>query len=378
STAAPAISGTAQTGQVLTASNGTWSGTTPMTFAEQWQRCDTGGSGCAAIPGATAGTYTPASADVGATIRVTVTATNGGGSATATSAQTATVTQGPSTLTVNETAGADDGDVQATSSTSKGYPPSGAPVANTTGKVMTAGRRSAFGNYQVYDALLRFNLSSLPANAVVTSAVLSVSVTATTSADGRSLVAEWVPASDWPITASDYSLTSTANALSGVAVSSMTKNAVNTFTLTGLSGITPGSYAGLRLAISGGQPTGDNYVQMATFESTSQARPQLVLTYTTPVAPANTTPPAISGTAQNGQTLTASSGSWSGTTPMTFADQWRRCDSTGAGCVSIPGATATTYTLTAADVGSTIRVAVTATNGGGSSTATSAQTAAVS
>ncbi|MEA2488156.1 MAG: hypothetical protein QOF16_1810 [Actinomycetota bacterium] len=46
-------------------------------------------------------------------------------------------------------------------------------------------------------------------------------------------------------------------------------------------------------------------------------------------------------------------------------------------CNDIPGATASTYKVTSTDIGATLRVSVTATNGAGSTTATSAQTAPV-
>ena len=58
-----------------------------------------------------------------------------------------------------------------------------------------------------------------------------------------------------------------------------------------------------------------------------------------PTAPSNTALPVVSGTAEVGQTLSASQGSWSGSTPMSFAYQWRRCDGSGAGCVDVAGAT---------------------------------------
>jgi hypothetical protein len=92
--------------------------------------------------------------------------------------------------------------------------------------------------------------------------------------------------------------------------------------------------------------------------------------------PANTSLPAISGSAVNGQLLSASTGVWTGS-PTSYAYEWRSCDTTGAACTPILGATSTTYTLTVADLGSTIRVAVTATNPGGSTTAVSTQTATV-
>jgi hypothetical protein len=75
--------------------------------------------------------------------------------------------------------------------------------------------------------------------------------------------------------------------------------------------------------------------------------------------------------------LTAARGSWSGTQPISYAYQWRRCDQTGAACADIFAATAPNYTLTATDVGSTVAVTVTATNGGGSASASSFRTTAV-
>jgi hypothetical protein len=93
--------------------------------------------------------------------------------------------------------------------------------------------------------------------------------------------------------------------------------------------------------------------------------------------PANSLPPTITGTAQQGQLLNASPGTWNGTQPITFTYQWKRCNATGSGCGTIGGATGSGYQLTAADVGATIRVTVTATNPVGSAAATSHATAVV-
>jgi thermitase len=87
-------------------------------------------------------------------------------------------------------------------------------------------------------------------------------------------------------------------------------------------------------------------------------------------APVNVSRPTISGTAQEGQTLTASAGTWDGA-PTGYTYQWQRCDSTGAACASIYAATASSYLNGSADVGSTLRVKVTAANASGSATATS-------
>jgi Ig domain of plant-specific actin-binding protein len=91
-------------------------------------------------------------------------------------------------------------------------------------------------------------------------------------------------------------------------------------------------------------------------------------------APANTRAPSISGTPQEGLVLTADRGQWSGTNPITYAYQWQRCDSAGASCADIPGATGQSYTLGVADAAHTIRVRVSATNARGSRAATSNQT----
>ncbi len=90
-----------------------------------------------------------------------------------------------------------------------------------------------------------------------------------------------------------------------------------------------------------------------------------------PPAPANTAPPNVSGSAVEGQTLTASSGTWSGN-PTSYAYQWQDCGVSGGGCSNLSGATASSHTLDAAEVGKTVRVVVTATNADGSTSATSA------
>lgn len=89
--------------------------------------------------------------------------------------------------------------------------------------------------------------------------------------------------------------------------------------------------------------------------------------------PVNTSPPTISGTQQDGQTLTASPGSWTGS-PTTYAYQWERCDSSGGNCAAIAGATSTGYAAQTSDVGQTLRVSVTASNSSGAAVAVSAQT----
>lgn len=92
--------------------------------------------------------------------------------------------------------------------------------------------------------------------------------------------------------------------------------------------------------------------------------------------PTNVAAPSISGAAATGQTLTASPGTWQGDSSITY--QWELCDSAGAKCAVVAGATSRTNTITASAQGDTFRVLVTATNAAGSTTVASAQTGVVS
>jgi hypothetical protein len=87
--------------------------------------------------------------------------------------------------------------------------------------------------------------------------------------------------------------------------------------------------------------------------------------------------PVVSGAPQDGQTLSASSGAWSGG-PTSYAYQWQRCDGSGSACGDVAGRASSSYAVGSADVGTTLRVVVTATNSGGAASAASLVTAVVS
>jgi hypothetical protein len=91
--------------------------------------------------------------------------------------------------------------------------------------------------------------------------------------------------------------------------------------------------------------------------------------------PTVTAQPTISGTVAVGEQLTASPGTWSGGA-RSFTYQWQSCSTAGM-CADISGATGQSYDVRTADIGSSIRVAVTAHSPAGSSTATSGQTTTV-
>jgi RHS repeat-associated protein len=95
-----------------------------------------------------------------------------------------------------------------------------------------------------------------------------------------------------------------------------------------------------------------------------------------PPPPTNTSPPTITGAAEQGLTLTEHHGSWTNE-PTSYTYQWRQCDSAGASCTNISGATSQTYAPVAGDTGHTIRLQETASNAGGASEPASSGASAV-
>jgi subtilisin family serine protease len=93
------------------------------------------------------------------------------------------------------------------------------------------------------------------------------------------------------------------------------------------------------------------------------------------VAPLNPKRPSIVGSASAGATLEGRNGRWLGVESFTY--RWQHCDAAGGGCAAVPGATATTYQLSRADIGARVRLLVTGTNSHGATTARSAATAIV-
>lgn len=290
-TAAPSISGTVAVGSTLSASPGSWSGDTPISYSYAWQRCNDAGASCAPIPGATASTYTLLSADASARIRVSVVASNVSGQASALSSAT--------------------GEVSATQ----------AP-RNTAGPTISG-----------------------------------------TGAQGQTLtLSQGTWSGPTPITFTYQWRRCDTGGNNCVDASSVVTS--NTITLAA--------------ADVGRTIRGIVYARNAGGTASAVTPPSVVIAAAA-TGPANTAAPAISGTATVGQTLTVSSGSWSGPGPITYTYQWKRCDSAGNACADASSVISTnTIALTSADVGRTIRGVVYAKGPNGASTAaTSAPTAVV-
>ncbi len=433
----PLITGAPNQGASLSAVQGSWTGSPSL--ADQWQRCDAGGASCVDIAGAVGPTYTVAEADVGSTIRLTETGTNGDGSAVAVSAATSVVRPRPTLAVPSAIAGLGD---SMTSAWASGVDSAGANVAgeNPSGSWAT-GTRPAVNSH-----LLRLaSLGGTPA-----AANLAIAGTRVSSDQNVVWQAGQVPAG------TGYVLIETGSA--DLCVGSITSvegmtdpgdfreaitQSLQTLT-TRLPGVRmlvasvpnwyrvwqdfpsesrPADTCPLLFSASADATTREALRQRiveynqslalacAEFEAclydggavnnivlsrsdlstydyfhlslSGQARLAAATWAASlygppqPALPTNTAPPFVDGVAKIGATLTLTRGAWSGTPPPTLVDQWQRCDETGGSCVDIPGATGLTYVLVAADVGSTIRVNETATNSAGSASAVSIPTSVI-
>jgi hypothetical protein len=223
------------------------------------------------------------SADQGAFLRVQVTASNSAGQATAPSSAVGPVAaSGPVTVSFTPGASGDDGDVSLRSDISAGWPPSGSTGGPfTTGSSFTAGKRNAFGQYQVFTGLVRFDTSSLPDNAQIQSATLTIYPVGKADADGRSLIGSWYDATNWPIDAGDYTIDAGTTALTGTPLANLSLNTTNTINLQTPSQASLTGSTGLRLGLTGGAPTGDNFIQIAAQDGTNPPA-KLTITYTLP------------------------------------------------------------------------------------------------
>ena len=378
-TAAPSVGGSPRVGATLTAGNGNW---TPSgeTFAYDWQRGDAV-NGYQDIAGANASTYTLASADVGETVRVKVTATNVDGSASATSAATGTVAQPPQNLTAPAA-------------------PSGTLMDSYT---LTPDN----GTWDTPGATFSYSWLRCPASATtVTASCTQVGIAATytlTTADiGHPMAVAVTAASAGGVSAaanSALTATVTGRPLTNTAPPSINGDPQPPNTLTANPGswsvpLTAVAYAWQRCDADGvsncvqvgtgtSYPLGaadDNHTLVLTVTATSPGRTatahSAALTVQAQPLPQPSVAPTVTGTPQRTSTLTANPGVWTNN-PSSITYQWERCDGSGQNCQPVAGATGTTYLLSRSDETFTITVRVTASNTSGSSSATAQPTVPV-
>jgi subtilisin family serine protease len=346
----PVVSGAPQQGQTVAVSNGSWHGS-PTSYTYQWERCDASGANCTSISGATQSSYLVTAADVGATLRGAVTATNAYGTGAAESAQTAVVTAGASngTFGVTTVGGSSDPltiDRKRVNHFSLG-------VSGNVTKLSMYLEPGGKAGTEVFKGVIYSDSGGKP------SALLGVTSQVTFQSGSAAGWYDLPFSSPVSLPAGTYWVGAISGGTARVAALRFTRS-------TNSRAYNSNSY--------GSGPT--NPFGSATIDSELMS---IYASYTTgaaPSPPVNAVLPAVSGQAGQGQTLTVSNGTWSNS-PTSYAYQWLRCDTGGASCTSIATATSASYVVASADVGSTLRATVTATNAGGSASATSNQTAVV-
>ena len=385
-TGAPTITlqsgGTYSEGAQLSASVGTWTSISGITsYAYRWLRCGSGGGGCVEISGATSGTYTLVNGDVGSTVRVRVTATSPDGSAPALSAPTPAISAAapanvlPPTISGSAIIG---GTLTASPGTWSGSNP---VFTYQWQKCDSAGSASSCANLSGAT-----NNVYVPVAADVGS-TLRVGVTATNSLGSATAFSNATPivASNIPAIVVVPALAPNISTLTG-AVTSFT---ATTGTWSGAPTITF-RYQWRRCDANGANCRDIPAAVSTTYNVAAAdigSRLRVVVTATNSfgtatatsepsdllagTAPENTFLPSITGNEAAGSVVSASPGTWTGTAPLTYTYEWRRCNAVGASCAAIAGATSATYIVQNADVGSRLVVAVTAKNSAGSATAVS-------
>ena len=413
-TALPTVTGSATQDQTLSATNGSWGGTAPFTYTSEWRRCDSGGANCTAI--GTGATYTLQAADIGSTMRVAVTASNAAGSTTAVSAQTSVVTppvgsSNPPPVTsglqlwfdANQEAYADGAAVTRWTDRSgfgrdlTSFDPGAAPafrrnvvnglpaiefngtssLLKTYGSTFTIAQPDTFfivyrsldsGASNVFDSTNSTLRQSFGRSGTNEDMYADVDLTA----------AETFPMAGYELWSGIFNGTSSSLSKNGVAVATGRAGSASLsgFTLGGLTSSGQYGYSFSHSLVAevlwySGALTSAQQSQLVTWLNTKYAF------LAPPSPPVSSAPPSITGSLLDGATATATNGTWTGTSPFTFSYQWQRCNSTGGACANITGATSQAYTIASGDVGSTLKVSVTATNSVGSATATSAASAVV-
>jgi hypothetical protein len=397
-TVPPTVSGSAQEGGSLSAGEGVWTGTAPLTFTYRWQRCDTLGDACVDSDGATVSAYALTSADVGQTVRVVVTASDTGGSASAVSAASPVVVPALPFAPVNVLAPTSSGVAQVgeSLSSSEGLWSGSFPIAHAfqwqrcsaAGDECTDIEGATTAGYTLGEAdtglTVRVTVTATNAGGATSAASDASAVIAPPPAPVSPAVPAPPPFAPTLIVAPVLTGLAQAGELLSAGEGVWSGGFAIAFAFqwqrcsaageecADMEGATTAGYtlgeadSGLTVRVT---VTATNAGGATSAASDASA----VIVPALPVVPTNLAAPALTGAAQDGETLTASEGSWTGTLPIALAYQWQRCDALGEACADIESASSTGYTLTADDVGATVRAVATASNAGGS--ATSATTA---
>ncbi len=393
-TAAPTISGTVTVGQTLTVNTGTWNenGDT-ATFSYQWQTSATGTGGWSDLSGATAATYTLAPGDANQYLRALVVATNVAGSSSAEPTAATTSVLGAPTNTTAPSVSALDGGTGGVgtrlSSTLGDWDDYGLGIIEqnfqwqrssdgTSWSDITGATNSWYalatadaGNFVrvkvsvasvggIGTATTRYTGSETDGSIGSGLATAPRSLSATASAN--MIIFEWqAPSSVNGGALENYVIQHSAN---GTDWTTAIDNLSGQQTIYFMTGLTNGVEYQIR--IFGQSAAGDGSI--ATLAGSANTTPY--------GAPISTAVPTITGSLAVGETLTAVSGTWNANGRAITSTSYRWFTTTDGVNYTFVG-NGSTYTVQASDLDTSIHVTERADNPGGSSEATSADSAAI-
>ena len=349
----PSLVGNGAVGSVVTCSPGAWIGSPSPTFTFNFKL------NTVSVQSGTSNTYTPLIGDDTKTLTCTVTATNTEGSANADTSNSLVIGTVPNNTVAPVISGTNT--FGSTLTTTNGTFTGTAPLTYTyqwlRGGLPITGETASTYVIGASDSLAAITCGVTATNSYGFDSEVSNTIT----------VANFAPVNTVAPTVSPSGTQSTGTLItanvgtwSGVAPITFeykwTRNGVE------ISGATASTYT-IQLADDGTtirvEVKGSNAYGVSAFIVSSNS-----VSAVNVIAPTNSVAPVISGTAVVGQTLTSTTGTWSGIPTPTYSYQWKR------GITNI-GTNASTYILVSADAGQSITCVVTATNGGGSVNATS-------
>ena len=375
SAAAPAISGTAVEHKRLKTTHGTWTGAMPIGYAYTWSRCNSSGGECQPIAGASKSNYQPIAADVGHRLVANVTASNTEGSAEESSAPSAPIAAVAPKHKGNPTLSGEfvDGRIVTVSNGNwKGTPPFTYTYqwvrCGHGGCTSIAGAGGQ--SYRVQSADITYKLRALvtATNSVGSGKAKSKSSAKVIAGSPLNLAAPTISGTVLP----GQTLTANDGTWVGTPSITFTYQWLSCAPLGGGCSEIPGATEQTHTVGAG--EIGDSFEVVVTATNgegkASATSPETSITGGGVQPPEDVLPPLITGLAVTGQTVSATTGLWSGTEPA-FSYQWELCNAAGASCSEIPGAEEATFTIPDGDAGHALRVIVTATNSAGTASATS-------
>ncbi len=376
-TALPVVSGKAVDGQLLETTNGTWSGTEPITYTYQWQVCNRQGKECENLPSATESRYRVASADVEEKVRAVVTATNSAGSASAASAVTAEVATGPPVALEPPaiSGGAWEGETLAASA--EGWAGSGVEPSyqwrrcNSSGAECSDIAGATASQYTLESGDVGHTLRVRTGAGGSAGSLVALSAPTLAVGARSSLKNSWAPSVSGTAK-TGQTLTANPGSWVGLAALSYTYQWQRCNREGGGCANITGATSSTYVLASADAGKSDRVLVAAAEAGANTAMAasagELIAGEKGPVLEAT---PEVSGTGLPEYTLTATTGKWAGS-GITYAYKWQTCNEVGEACAAISGATGKTYKLPTTAAGSTVRVLVTATASGSSTEALSA------